>query len=273
MKLQRRLVLVLAVAAGLFLHCNLPAGDKKKQEPEKKKEELAKPIVVDAELINADLKDKVMMQSCCKTYTFKMEKGKSYQIEMSSTVFQPYLRLEDSAGKQIAAAADQFGNRRAIMFHQATKTEDYEIIATTPNGGSMGKFTLVIKDATGFTVLNVADKLNQNDKVYKGAGNKKHKLFLVNLEAGKTYQIDMKSKDFDSYLFFESPDGKLLAHDDDSGGYPDARIIHKATETGKHRIIATYFGGGGNLGDFTLTVRQTDGAPPRRDKEDFEAKK
>ena len=60
---------------------------------------------------------------------------------------------------------------------------------------------------------------------------------------------------------FESPEGKLLAQDDDGGGYPSARIIHKATKNGKYRVICTYFSGAVN-GNFNLTVRQTDG-PPR----------
>jgi hypothetical protein len=110
----------------------------------------------------------------------------------------------------------------------------------------------------GDTVLTVNDALNQNDAVYMG---RMHKVFLVEMEAGKTYQIDMVSTNFDSYLFFESPGKNLLAQDDDGGGYPDARIIHKATETGKHRIIASHFGNGGNLGQFSITVRLTDGAP------------
>ena len=57
------------------------------------------------------------------------------------------------------------------------------------------------------------------------------------------------------------PDGKLLAQDDDGGGYPDARIVHKAAKTGKYRVIASHFGNGGNLGEFTITVRHTSGEP------------
>ena len=102
------------------------------------------------------------------------------------------------------------------------------------------------------------DNLNQNDGAYMG---RKHKLFIVEMEAGKTYQIDMVSTAFDSYLFFESPDNKLLAQDDDSNGYPDARIIHKTTQTGKFRVIASHFGNPGVGGQFTITIRVTDGTP------------
>jgi hypothetical protein len=254
--------LPLLLAATLVTQPQLRAGDKKSKEPEKKQQEPAKPVVVNDELISADLKDKVNAQSYCKTYTFRMEKGKAYQIELASMAFQSYLRLEDAAGSQVAFAFDQFGNRRAILFYESPKTQDYQIVVTSPNDGRTGKFTLIVKDATGYSILNVADKLNANDKAYANAGNKKHKSFVVNLEEGKTYQIDMKSKSFDSYLYFESPEGKVLAQDDDGGGYPDARIIHKAAKTGKYRVITTHFGGGGNLGDFTLTVRQTEGEPP-----------
>ncbi len=110
----------------------------------------------------------------------------------------------------------------------------------------------------GDIVLNVNDGLNQNDGVYQG---RRHKVYLVEMEAGKTYQIDMRSTNFDSYLFFESPNKKLLAQDDDSGGFPDARIIYRATEAGKFRVIASHFGGGGALGQFTITIRLTDGIP------------
>jgi hypothetical protein len=171
------------------------------------------------------------------------------------------LRLEDSTGRQIAQAIDPFGNQKAVIFHQPTKSEDCEVIVTSAQGGATGKFTLAIKDATNSTVLAVGDKLDQNDKVYAVA-NKKHKLFLVTLEEGRTYQIDMTSGNFDSYLYFESPEGKLLAQDDDGGGYPSARIVHRATKTGKYRVICTYFGGGPVNGQFNVTVRQTDG-PPR----------
>jgi hypothetical protein len=261
MKTMLRLTLALALAGAVGLPAGLIAGAKKDKEPEKKKPEPIKPIIVDGELINADLKDKQYQQSFSKTYTFKMEKGRTYQIEMGSRVFQSALRIEDNNGTTLAQAIDPFGNQKAMILYEPAKTDDYQIVCTTPAGGAVGKFNLTIKDASAFSILNVKDTLNQNDKAYAGAGNKKHKLFHVNLEAGKTYQIDMKSRAFDSYLFFESPGGKLLAQDDDSGGFPDARIIHKATETGKFRIICTYFGNAG-VGEFNLTVRLMDGDPP-----------
>jgi hypothetical protein len=76
------------------------------------------------------------------------------------------------------------------------------------------------------------------------------------MEAGQTYQIDMKAldKSIDPYLCLEDPDGKVVAEDDDGGGNLDARIIHKATKSGKYRVIATGLGPG--VGRFKITIRR-----------------
>jgi hypothetical protein len=264
MKLQWRLALVLT-ALGCLIQADLGAGDKKAKDPEKKIPEPAPDIVVKGELINADLKDKIFMQSVCKTYTFKMEKEKSYFIEIASDAFPAHVRLENAEGRQVDADTSRFG--AASAFHRPAKTEDYTIVATTQNGGAIGKFTLTVKevpasDGKPIELKNENGKgaytgpLLKTDPGFNGAGGKRHKAFLFNMEKGKTYQIDMTSKAFDSYLYLQSPGGQALAQDDDGGGYPSARIIHKAAETGKHRIITTYFGIG--AGNFNLTIRQTD---------------
>lgn len=79
------------------------------------------------------------------------------------------------------------------------------------------------------------------------------KLFLVALEAGKTYVIDEKSQNFDAYLRLESAPGIQLAEDDDGGGNRNARIRFTANQAGTFRVIATSLGGG--VGEFTLSIR------------------
>lgn len=86
--------------------------------------------------------------------------------------------------------------------------------------------------------------------------NKKHKLYLVPMEQGRTYQIDLTSGAFDSYLYLYDATGKLLAQDDDGGGYPSARIIYRATRNGVFRVEATSLGGQ-FTGPFRLAIRRT----------------
>ncbi|MCI0684420.1 MAG: TlpA family protein disulfide reductase [Gemmataceae bacterium] len=89
---------------------------------------------------------------------------------------------------------------------------------------------------------------DNKDKVIRGAFAKAHS---IKLEAGKTYRIEMTSTEVDPYLRLENADGKPVAADDDGGGYPNARIIYKAAEDGKHRLIATTFPS--PMGTFKLT--------------------
>lgn len=263
--------LVLAAAGGLLLGPNLGAGDKKagdKNDTEKKTTD----VVINGELINADLKDRARTESFCKTYSYKMARGRTYQIDLTSQAFDAFLRLEDPKGTQVAADDDSGGMLNARIIHRPNVTGDFTICATSLNGGSTGKFTLVVKDITNSLGIGPNDgkaielkndmgnagvnsSMSANDPVYKG---KKHKLFLFNMEAGKIYKIDMKSKAFDSFLILEDSQGRELASDDDSGGFPDAQIIFKAHATGKHRIIATHYALERKVGDFTLTIRQID---------------
>jgi len=246
----------LLVAIACWLQAGLTAGDKKPPPP-------VKDIVFEDELVNADLKDTVLPESFRKTFTVKLEKNRLYQITLTSKAFAPHVRLETATREQIDAAAGKPG--AVSIYHRPAVTADYEVIATSQNGGAMGKFNLTIKEIPGgngepIELKNENGKgayegrLLINDPIYRGG--KKHKMLLFQMQAGKTYQIDMTSKAFDSYLYLESPNGKYITEDDDGGGFPSARIVHKAAETGLFRIACTYFSPA--IGDFKVTVRVLD---------------
>ncbi len=82
------------------------------------------------------------------------------------------------------------------------------------------------------------------------------KIYLIQLVAGKTYQIDMKQiAGLDPYLRLEDDMGKQLAFDDDSGGFPNAQIVFSCNRSGAYRIIATTYAKE-ETGRFSLTVQQ-----------------
>ena len=84
--------------------------------------------------------------------------------------------------------------------------------------------------------------------------NAAHKVHVVKLKKGTAYQIDMVSKQFDSYLRLEDSKGKELAEDDDGGGMLNARIIFNCQRDGDYKVIATSFNPDG-VGMYTLTVK------------------
>lgn len=258
MKVRWSSMLVLVAAVGLLVQAGSRAEDKKKPAP-------AKGLVVNGELTDSDVKDKVRTESYCKVFTFKMVKDTTYQIDMKSTDLDSYLRLEDPKGKQVAYNDDGGGFPDARIVFKATESGDYRIIATTFGGGKTGKFTLTARDKDAAVPVGKAIDL-KNDKgkaTYTGSiadddplyNGKKHKLFTFAMEAGKTYQIDHVSGAFDAFLYLESPDGKVLARDDDGGEGLNSRITYRAEKAGRYRVIATSLSGQ-RTGDFTLTVQE-----------------
>src|SRR5438067_1769606 len=108
-----------------------------------------------------------------------------------------------------------------------------------------------IKLKDGMAKVETALKTDDDkDKVQK----QQCKIFAIKLMKGKSYQIDMQSKEVDSFLRLENAVGKELAKDDDSGEGRDARVQFNCPEDGEYRIIATTFFGG--MGGFTLTVKE-----------------
>jgi WD40 repeat protein len=69
------------------------------------------------------------------------------------------------------------------------------------------------------------------------------KSYPYRMEAGKHYRIDhmAKVRDYalDPFLILKDPGGKVVAWDDDGGGYLNARVLYKATVTGEHQIVCT----------------------------------
>ena len=150
---------------------------------------------------------------------------------------------------QISLQEWQQGGKRLAEFRQFDLNDDGFIIAEEVVPQSKGPVRL---------------KLEKSQAVYTGAideavdekyrGQKLARQFTVKLEAGKTYQIDLSSRAFDSFLYLEGPRGGVLAQDDDGAGNLNARIVHQATETGTYRLIATSLSGRGS-GPFSLAVR------------------
>jgi S1-C subfamily serine protease len=132
-------------------------------------------------------------------------------------------------------------------------------------GGVLGSVDTV-RSAGGKKVFEKKDSLSKDDPVIPapsdGAQKSHFKKYTFRMKAGHTYTIDLISKDkkgtkLDTFLKFESPDGKLIAEDDDGAGFPNARIVYKAIKEGDYRIIATSFDAD-QVGDFTLSIFEAD---------------
>jgi serine/threonine protein kinase/WD40 repeat protein len=97
--------------------------------------------------------------------------------------------------------------------------------------------------------LRTEGEISVKDAKVLGHGDTFFKAYPYQMEAGKLYRIDFVSKEddaskkpqerFDPFLRLEDPSGKIVAQDDDGGGFPNARILYKAAVSGVHKIVCT----------------------------------
>jgi hypothetical protein len=91
--------------------------------------------------------------------------------------------------------------------------------------------------------LKLDDALIADDPT---VGGKHVKAYSFKMMAGKTYVIDMITKEddqmkFDPYLRLQDPSGQVIAEDDDSGDSYNARITFTCTKAGTYKILATTY--------------------------------
>ncbi|MFO0965647.1 MAG: caspase family protein [Gemmataceae bacterium] len=221
---------------------------------------------VNDELKAGDPMDSVRTGSFARSYKAKLKRGVTYRIDLTSTDFDTYLRVEDEAGKQLAEDDDGGDNTNARLDFTAPHDGVYRLIATSFRNAT-GRFHLTVKGpgtapSGGGTALalkggagRVADSLAATDKLDRVRKGSRAKVYLLQLEAGATYTINLKSGDFDAYLRLEDATGRELAHDDDGGGGHDARLVFAPTATATYRLIVTSFNDA-ETGAFTLTIER-----------------
>jgi serine protease Do len=186
------------------------------------------------------------------------------------------VRPEDCGGPLV----DLDGKALGINIARAGRTESFAIPSEdiqslildlksgklAPKDNPLGKIgpqpedpRLVLRKVTSLTDQDKFDQKRQK----LAAANRYMKIEEVKLSAGVTYILEMESTEIDSYLILEDAKGKTLAEDDDSGGFPNAKIVFRAPSDGVYRIIATTFNPR-ETGNYTLTVRKQ--ADPEKEK-------
>jgi len=196
-----------------------------------------------------------------KRYTVKLQKDKTYIIDLITKDFDAYLRLLNKKGDELAEDDDGGGDLNSRIIHSVTATEDHQIVVTTFDG-ELGKFKLKVREFVlkgeakareiGKDGLKIEANIAQGDVSALG---KLGRIYSVQLKAGESYVIDLESATMDSYLYLFDAKSKLLAQDDDSGGDVNSRITFRAATDGVYHILASSLDGD-ETGEFTLKVRK-----------------
>ncbi|MCI0381416.1 MAG: hypothetical protein L0215_27845 [Gemmataceae bacterium] len=195
-------------------------------------------------------------------HSVELRKEENYAIEVEARGFFTHVEVQDDDGQSVHMSS-------RVSAFQPMRDGAYRLLVSSP-GGSSGQYTITIrrlslsKEPTGVITLGkdafVLDTLLNSsdppDKVRKTPC----RIYQFQMHAGKTYVIDMISKNFDAYLRLEDAAGNKLAQDDDSGGGNNARMKWVCKADGVYRVIATTFGSGTGL--FTLKLREEEAKTP-----------
>jgi WD40 repeat protein len=98
------------------------------------------------QLTETDPKDTVRRNMHAKKHTVHFKAGKTYQIDMVSGAIDPYLRLEDANGRQLAEDDDGGGFPNARIIFDCQQGGVYRIICTSFNPNETGPFTLTVRE-------------------------------------------------------------------------------------------------------------------------------
>lgn len=198
----------------------------------------------------------------------RMEVGKLYLVQVDATAgFTPNVTIRPG---NFLSTGEGFVNGDRFTAHVLPKeSRDYRLTVLPSaeddeldNQPLDYSVTVTPIPMAKEPLVNQSSKLTLNDPVYTnpaGGGNRgPHKAFVSNFKAGQIYIITVDAEDkgnFDPYLQIEGAGGKVVAQDDDGGGYPNCRIVYKPKRSGEHRMIVTSVGKG--QGSFNLKVITT----------------
>lgn len=220
-------------------------------------------IVIAGEIDKSSTPDR-MTSWPSKLHALKLEKSKTYVIDMTGVGLNPFFRIDDSTGNPVGQAQNR-GNANARLRFTPPKDDIY-VIQASGQGAQEGKYSLSVKP---YVIVppklfpfpapaankpgELEGKLSNDDSPdqYREFPGKVH---LVELKAGKTYVIDMMSRNFDTYLLLQHENGAIIAQDDDSGGNLNSRIRFQPPATGRYRVVASTFNG--QMGPFTLRIAE-----------------
>src|SRR5262245_52262368 len=198
--MNRRLILVLIP---LCLACEVNAGDKGPEKPRR----VEGVLKADDPLDPATKKPR-------QVHVLFLRGEQAYLITLDALdkTLDPFLRIEDAAGKELGRDDDGGGGLNSRLFFLPPKDGDYKVIATAFEG--TGKYLLRVAPvevhAVGKDGLKIEGKIDKTDPPLNLLRGAPHQVFLVRLEKGQNYVFELKSKEFDAFLFLQDAAGKVL---------------------------------------------------------------
>ena len=195
-------------------------------------------------------------------YQFTLPVDSTIAAVMTSSQFDPYLKLIDSAGNVLRSDDNSYGYSDPLIV-QFLPAGNYQLIARAASSTIGGLYQINLLAAAGVRPPFCGSK----GTLAPGAGISGTLTFTacqfsdatfadvyaITLDVDGMIDLRLSSAAFDAYLVLQDAKGNLLAQDDDSGGGTNARIQQKLP-AGTYYVSAKPFANYYSLGAYTLTL-------------------
>lgn len=195
-------------------------------------------------------------------FSITLSAGASYTFSLEgNTLSDPYLRVYDSSGAQLAYNddSDEGGTFDSELDFVPSESGTYYLSAGSYQGGGRGTYTLsavqgAVQDEEPDTGGNDGNGTFTGSIDFSGDTDR----FEVTLTAGVMYEFALEGSSVDKgtlsdpvIKLFDSNDN-LVGSDDDGGGNYNSLLEYRPESTGTYYVTASGFGSA--VGTYTLTM-------------------
>ncbi len=187
-------------------------------------------------------------------YTFRGQAGQHAVIDVRSQQFDTYLMVIAPSGEQVDNDDHEGDRTRSLVSLPLREDGSYRVYVTSYKPGEMGSYTLSINADTppgGVASLDERGVLQPGDETLT-SGEYIDSYSFQGLP-GQRVNIELTSRDFDTYLILVTPSYEQIENDDADGSTSRSFIQADLTEPGMYRVVVTTYEPG-ERGDYRLTM-------------------
>jgi hypothetical protein len=189
------------------------------------------------------------------------EAGEQVSVVLESDDFDAYLYVVGPGLSDVLSDDDGAGSRNSLIQFTLPTAGPFTVVATSFSSGSFGPYTIRVGEPVDPTTLSlegvvdlgqsVDGELAFEDRVV--VDGRRGRIWGYEATAGQRVSIDLRSEQFDTYLYVMGPGLQEPRSDDDGGDDTNSSMAITFPETGTYRIVVSSFGSGSS-GSYTLTV-------------------
>jgi hypothetical protein len=188
--------------------------------------------------------------------------GERVSVILESDDFDAYLYVSGPGLSEILSDDDGAGELNSMIDLTLTSDDTYTVIASALGSGDFGAYTIRVEEAADLNTLPIDGRVVDLGQTVDATllfadpvalDGRRGQVWGLDATAGQRVVIDLRSDDFDTYLYLVGPGLMEPMSDDDGGEGTNSQITVTLPDTGTYRIIASPYGSD-DTGAFTLSV-------------------